>query len=337
MIGFGISVGGNLLASLTWHFIEPFIANKQATREVTKVVREVFDAEVRSLCDEADADPTHVLQVLDHTLPPNVASLVARYAGVFDTNSLADSTGDDLVERLTERLVAAGLDVTTLEIDIRSLLKAVPGAARRALRERATRPSSPIYNRVSLDELEGIREELSKLRKQLDLPVRETDAIPIPVPPDPYFPYRFALQANVGWRQAERKHLTEWWLADEPSVLVMVAFGGMGKSSLAWTWLLHDVLGSAGSQRERKSVAATQHRSPALRPHGAFWWSFYEPDGFFARFLDEALAYTEEEGSKRPTPLTDNQKLSALLTNLQAHRFLLVLDGFERELARILR
>ena len=50
--------------------------------------------------------------------------------------------------------------------------------------------------------------------------------------------------------------------------------GGMGKSALAWVWVQHDVLPDAQRRRD-----------PA---EGVMWWSFYEGESSFARFIDEA-------------------------------------------------
>ncbi len=58
--------------------------------------------------------------------------------------------------------------------------------------------------------------------------------------------------------------------ADHP-LLVVRALGGFGKSALAWHWLLHDV-------------------DPRRWPR-VVWWSFYEGDASFDRFLAETLAY----------------------------------------------
>ncbi len=77
---------------------------------------------------------------------------------------------------------------------------------------------------------------------------------------------------NFTGRAAEREMLTGWLAADgDHPLLVLRALGGFGKSALAWHWLLHDV-------------------DPARWPR-VVWWSFYEGDASFDRFLEETLAY----------------------------------------------
>jgi len=57
-----------------------------------------------------------------------------------------------------------------------------------------------------------------------------------------------------------------------------VAIGGMGKSALTWKWF-NDI-----APQEMKPLA------------GRLWWSFYESDGAFERFLVQALAYVSGQG-----------------------------------------
>src|SRR5205807_9754130 len=124
------------------------------------------------------------------------------------------------------------------------------------------------------------------------------------------------LQENFTGRVREREMFTEWLNQENYPVLALVALGGMGKSSLAWTWLKEEILNLA----------------EANRPHGILWWSFYETEATFASFINQALVYTSN-GNVNPTNITSiYEKTQTLLILLQQHRFLLVLDGFEREL-----
>ncbi len=132
----------------------------------------------------------------------------------------------------------------------------------------------------------------------------------IPFKPQPYFAHFFHLQANFTGRADERKMLTNWVNDDRNSVLVLAAIGGMGKSSLAWYWLNNDI----------------NHSSL----EGIFWWSFYEGEASFTRFLDDAIIYVS---SKEINPLnitSTYEKSRILLQHLQKYKFLLILDGFER-------
>lgn len=176
MSTFGIGIGGNLLASLTWHFVEPFLNEKQAAAAVEKAVHDAFEAEVNRLAAAASADPTHVMQVLDYALPPDLSQIVADYAAVFDTATTISPENDDVVQGLVGRLETAGLDLATLPIDLGELLGAVPVAARRRLQSTAMKPDSPLYNRVSLSQIGRIRERLDYLCARLDLPTPSTSA-----------------------------------------------------------------------------------------------------------------------------------------------------------------
>ncbi len=134
----------------------------------------------------------------------------------------------------------------------------------------------------------------------------------IPTLPQPYFAHPYPLQANFTGRIAERQMLTDWLTNDERPILVLVAIGGMGKSSLSWYWLQHDV--------DPESL------------DGILWWSFYEGEASFTKFLDEVLVYISQQ-TVDPASLPSNYDKARTLVNLlQQHRILLVLDGFERQL-----
>ena len=129
----------------------------------------------------------------------------------------------------------------------------------------------------------------------------------------------YPLQANFTGRAREREELTEWLADDARPVCALVAMGGMGKSALAWYWVTNDVLGDA-----RPGTA------PAV--DGVMWWSFYEGESSFARFIDEALRYVGGrpiDATQFPTTYDRAQELRRLL---QQRRVLFVLDGFERQL-----
>ncbi|MGH7453569.1 MAG: hypothetical protein ACRENG_19625, partial [bacterium] len=84
---------------------------------------------------------------------------------------------------------------------------------------------------------------------------------------------------------------------------------------------------------EPPEIADTCRLPEAGRPSGVLWWSFYERDARFANFAKEALRYAGAgrfDPAHLPSPY---DRVQALLTLLQQQRLLLVLDGFERELA----
>ena len=138
----------------------------------------------------------------------------------------------------------------------------------------------------------------------------------MPFPPHPYFAHPYALQQNFIGRTHERALLFEWFTNGTQPVLALLAFGGMGKSALAWTWLQQDVM------------SATEN----TRPTGVLWWSFYEHEASFAAFLDHALTYVSRGNLNARSIPSLYEQTQALVSLLQQQRFLVVLDGFEREL-----
>lgn len=125
-------------------------------------------------------------------------------------------------------------------------------------------------------------------------------AHPYPMPP------------NFTGRVAERTMLDHWLNADAVHPLLSIrALGGFGKSALVWHWLTHDV-------------------SLAVWPR-VVWWSFYENDASFDRFLAETLAYLSG-GKLNATQCAGKNAVMKLLQMLREPSTLLVLDGFERVL-----
>jgi hypothetical protein len=106
--------------------------------------------------------------------------------------------------------------------------------------------------------------------------------------------------------------LTDWFNKDSNPILALTTIGGMGKSSLAWYWLKNDI----------------NHSSL----EGIFWWSFYEGEASFTKFLDEAIIYASGREINLAETKSNYEKSRMLLSLLQQHKFLFVLDGFERQL-----
>jgi tetratricopeptide (TPR) repeat protein len=156
----------------------------------------------------------------------------------------------------------------------------------------------------------------------------------LPLPPQPYFAHPYPLQANFTGRVTERQTLTAWLAGDGCPVLAVIALGGMGKSALTWAWLQRDVLGLPlpGETPDVRAMETDCRVDEAARPEGVVWWSFYERESRFAKFLDEALTYASG-GQVDPAGMpSTHDKVQALLVLLQRRRVLLVLDGFERAL-----
>jgi tetratricopeptide (TPR) repeat protein len=142
----------------------------------------------------------------------------------------------------------------------------------------------------------------------------EEKEIAVPKPLTPYFAHPYLMHKNFTGRQKERKELTEWLKDDYTPVFVYVAMGGMGKSALAWHWLTEDILGS--DEQPRKIV----------------WWSFYDRESGFGRFLKKAIEYFSDDGGDWSSLESRRDQMEHLRKILRDNRFLLVLDGVERML-----
>lgn len=141
---------------------------------------------------------------------------------------------------------------------------------------------------------------------------------PEPEPPQQSQPeqwflaHPYPMPPNFTGRVAERQMLDRWLNSDAAHPLLSIrALGGFGKSALVWHWLTHNV-------------------SPAAWPR-LVWWSFYENDASFDRFLVETLAYLSG-GRLDATQLSGKDAVRTLLQMLHTTGTLLVLDGFERVL-----
>lgn len=150
----------------------------------------------------------------------------------------------------------------------------------------------------------------------------------IPHLPHPYLAHPYPLQDHFTGRIKERKMLCNWLGADRYNLLVLVGIGGMGKSALAWVWFHQDILHQVvpGIDQPELHLEIPEQKLPI----GIFWWSFYESDATFAAFLDDALYYVSN-GTISPARIPSlYTKAKMLITLLQQHRVLLILDGFER-------
>jgi hypothetical protein len=146
-------------------------------------------------------------------------------------------------------------------------------------------------------------------------------AVALPLPPEPYVAHQYTLlqTSQVIGREAELQTLDRW-VGDAASeiaaarLLCVVGIGGMGKSALTWKWF-HEHAPRA---------------MPALA--GRFWWSFYESDAGFDRFVTHALAYCNGRSPELLASLSVVDREAQLLALLERQPFLLVLDGLERVL-----
>jgi tetratricopeptide (TPR) repeat protein len=157
-----------------------------------------------------------------------------------------------------------------------------------------------------------------------------------PLLPEPYANHPYSPRKHFTGRVREREMLTEWLTRDQRTLLTLVGIGGMGKSALAWVWTQSDVMClplpgfSYQSPDERDRCQVPQ----GFQVAGTLWWSFYERESRFSRFLDEALIYFSHGRAKPSAIPSAAGKVRELISLLQQDRFLLVLDAFETELIR---
>ena len=123
-------------------------------------------------------------------------------------------------------------------------------------------------------------------------------------------------------RHDERIELTSWLTAKWPPVMIMTAIGGMGKSALAWVWVMADIL--------HLLPQAHQDLVTSAADMPVFWFSFYRPDASPALFIRELLLYMRPADDWTKMPI--GEALVHVQRVLEQDDVLLVMDGLEREL-----
>lgn len=143
----------------------------------------------------------------------------------------------------------------------------------------------------------------------------------IPLAPAPYIahPYSLMQSRRLVGRTQELSMLTDWVAKPgsaiyECPMLSLVAIGGMGKSALTWHFFERIV------PQEMPQLA------------GRMWWSFYEREATFERFVAHALAYCSGQALEAVERLDYPTQQDQLWQHLDRRPFLLVLDGLERAL-----
>lgn len=143
----------------------------------------------------------------------------------------------------------------------------------------------------------------------------KTKPEPIPTPPTFYAEPRYIGSHEFLGRQPQLDTLSDWAMPSDPHpIFLFESIGGAGKSILTWEWT------TKHSTKVRGDWA------------GRFWYSFYEKGAIMADFYRQALAYI----TGRPLIYFRKKKTAELskllLRSLQAHPWLLILDGLERVL-----
>jgi hypothetical protein len=131
----------------------------------------------------------------------------------------------------------------------------------------------------------------------------------IPAQPAPYLAHPHYLTRRLVGRAAELNALRTWLEHGAP-VLALTGEDGVGKSALAWHWLLEERLN-------------TPDQSIML-------WDFAESNGGFANFVRHALAYFGQLPLSAVNDLPRAERLSALLRALAERRALLVLENAQQ-------
>ena len=149
-----------------------------------------------------------------------------------------------------------------------------------------------------------------------------------PAPPHPPLQvacrvgHNYPLGGHFTGRLKERRELTAWFAdAGRPPVRVVEAIGGMGKSALAWVWANADVAGQPPDGCAAEAPVAAERR-----PERILWWNFYHLNAGFPAFLEWAAGELNLKADN------DYDRVQALVDALRRNRWLLILDGFEREL-----
>jgi hypothetical protein len=151
---------------------------------------------------------------------------------------------------------------------------------------------------------EKIEKAAGRIEDKLDEALKLKQGKPVTLKTGWFFGHRYGDLATFTGRATELKMLDEWLANNTDNLLLMTAFGGFGKSALAWTWF---------------------NRVDREQWQTAVWWSFYEKESGFESFLSETLKHLGVEVKQ-----SARQQVNDLLEAMRGTNILIVLDGFER-------
>jgi NB-ARC domain len=134
----------------------------------------------------------------------------------------------------------------------------------------------------------------------------------LPSPREPYIAHPPIPAAPFVNRRAELRILRDWARnAVSKPMLAIVGIGGVGKTSLAWEWF----------NKQSKEVGGFE---------GRMWWSFYNENS--GRFFAHCHSYLTGTSVADSQAISTRELALRIIDRLQEDRFLLVLDGIEREM-----
>ncbi|MGH9837661.1 MAG: TIR domain-containing protein [Blastocatellia bacterium] len=127
----------------------------------------------------------------------------------------------------------------------------------------------------------------------------------------------YLLGEKFAGRKKELGDLTDWLVEDENKILCICDLGGTGKSALVWHWLNHPAT--------RDTLAKRGMRQ--------FWCSFYARNFDSMQFLRDLAAQLGGATVVESDPWRAQMELQReVLDRLRKGKWLLVLDGLEREM-----
>ena len=163
------------------------------------------------------------------------------------------------------------------------------------------RPQSPTH----LDSMSSFLMGLRRINPSLKLDVEPESVDPA---------HDYVLCSEIVGRDDELAEMTKW-LCDPtaPSVFCWRAWGGDGKSAMAYEWLFN----------KQKTTDALKE----LGYQGAVWATFYQPDFDIHAFCNKALEKMHVNIGK---VRNSHETIQLFLEEAERRKFLFVLDGFER-------